>query len=490
MTLTIKRKPALTAALTERSRLRREKMNKLAAVEARSTAARNDLLPNLQVEYRKIDEVHPAPRQVRKITAAHKAEVREAIRHFGFVLPLLVDGNGEIIDGHARLAVARDLGLDSVPVISVEHLTPTEIKTLRLTVNRLAEKGEWDLDELRLEFAEIIDLGGPIEVSGFEIAEIDQILGSADDPTDSEADQIPQRDSIGPSTSRPGDLWLLGPHRLLCGDARDPASYAKLMEGQHARLLLTDPPYNVPISGHVSGLGKVKHREFAMASGEMSDSQFQAFLTEVLAAGTHLLTEGGLVMPFIDWRGLSVLSTAATAIGLNQINLVVWSKTNAGMGSLYRSQHELLPVFKKGDASYVNNVELGRFGRWRSNLWTYPGASSLGSDARDGLALHPTVKPVAMLADAIYDVSNLGEIILDPFLGSGSTLIAAETTRRVCCGLEIDPAYVDVILARWTKFRGHLPVLADTGQTFDEIRMDRMQTEAPAQGGVTLKKGG
>jgi DNA modification methylase len=213
-----------------------------------------------------------------------------------------------------------------------------------------------------------------------------------------------------------------------------------------ARLVLTDEPYNVKIAGNVTGGA---HREFAMASGEMTDAEFLAFNAAWMAAILPHLCDGGVCGTFIDWRGLSTVSAAAAKLGLKPLNLIVWAKTNAGMGSLYRSQHELLPLFKKGTVSYVNNVELGKRGRWRSNVWTYPGASSLGSDARRGLKDHPTVKPTAMLEDALLDLSNRSDIVVDPFLGSGSTLIAADKTGRVCRGIELDPLYVDVIVRRY-----------------------------------------
>ena len=271
-----------------------------------------------------------------------------------------------------------------------------------------------------------------------------------------------------------GDVFQLGPHRLVCGDATDPAVLAGLMEGDApARLILTDEPYNVKIAGHVTGGG---HREFAMASGEMSDAEFLVFNDAWMEAVLPCLCDGGVFGTFIDWRGLPTVHLAAAKLGLVPLNLIVWAKTNAGMGSLYRSQHELLPLFKKGTAPHVNNIELGKRGRWRSNLWTYPGASSLGSDARRGLKDHPTVKPTAMLEDALLDVTNRGEIVIDPFLGSGSTLIAADRTGRVCRGVELDPLYVDVIVRRYEAATGNAAVLVETGETYHELKGRRAGT--------------
>ena len=266
-------------------------------------------------------------------------------------------------------------------------------------------------------------------------------------------------------------MFLLGAHRVVCGDATDPGAFTQVMgEAREVRLVLTDEPYNVQIRGHVTG---GPHREFAMASGEMDDKQFEAFNKAWMAAAFPYLCDGGVLGTFIDWRALPIVQSAASALALVPLNLVVWSKTNAGMGSLYRSQHELLPLFRKGELPIVNNVGLGRKGRWRSNVWVYPGASSLGSDARKGLKDHPTVKPTAMLEDALLDLTDRGDTVLDPFLGSGSTLIAAEATGRVCVGVELDPLYVDVIVRRYQAVTGRKAVLADTNHTFDDLAAQR-----------------
>ena len=281
---------------------------------------------------------------------------------------------------------------------------------------------------------DLILKGMPLEVSGFSEIEIDQI--TMDEEPDAAEDGPLEPDPALEAIAQPGDLFAVGRHRIACGDARDPALLARLMASAEARLVLTDVPYNVPIKGHVSG---GNHREFAMASGEMSSDEFLAFNQAwIEQAGRHLV-EGGVIGTFIDWRGYPAVHAAATAVGLTPLNLVVWSKSNAGMGSLYRSAHELLPLFKKGKAAHVNNVELGRHGRWRSNVWTYPGASSIGSDAQQGLRLHPTVKPVAMIEDALLDLTRRGDIVLDPFLGSGSTVIAAEKSDRACYGVRLTP---------------------------------------------------
>jgi DNA modification methylase len=242
------------------------------------------------------------------------------------------------------------------------------------------------------------------------------------------------------------------------------------MRGETARLILTDEPFNVRISGHVT---KGDHREFMMASGEMSDDEFRIFNSAWTGASVEHLCDGGLIGTFIDWRGYPIVHSAAAQVGLSPVNLIVWAKHNAGMGSLYRSQHELLPLFKKEHVSHVNNVELGKNGRWRTNVWSYPGASSIRSDSREGLEHHPTVKPTALLVDAMLDLTNRGEIILDPFVGSGSSLIAAQSVGRRCFGVELDPGYVDICVKRYEKIYEQPAILEATGETYGELEARR-----------------
>ena len=432
---------ALTDQLRTKSRRRRAA---LASSRDVTCTPRNDLLPQLQLVDRGIDGLLPPARNARPADPAHVREIANAITTLGFSVPVLIDQDGRVLDGWARVEAARQTGLTRLPCILAGHLGPAERRLLRLAVNRLGEKGQWDLGELKLELNELILEDRPLEVSGFSAVEVDQIL------LDEEPDG-PEEGSLEPDPAlvpiaKPGDVFALGRHRVACGDARDADLLARLMAGTEARLVLTDVPYNVPIRGHVSGKN---HREFTMASGEMSAEEFLAFNQEWIEKVRPYLVEGGVFGTFIDWRGYPSVHAAATALGLDPLNLVVWSKTNAGMGSLYRSAHELLPLYKKGRAAHLNNVELGRHGRWRSNVWSYPGASSLGSDARQGLCVHPTVKPVAMLEDALLDLTHRGEVVLDPFLGSGSTVMAAEKAGRVCRGAEIDPLYVDVVLRRF-----------------------------------------
>ena len=432
------------------------------------------MLPRLELSNVRLEELRPSARKLRKLDPAHVREVASSISQLGFCDPLLIGRGNELINGEARYEGAKQSGLDRVPCVRVEHLSPDEQRVLRLAVNRLAEKGQWDSDALKIEFEELILSDAPIQITGFSPAEIDHIiLGGAAEGLE----QGPLEPDPAAAVAKIGDIFQLGPHRIVCGDAADPSVLARLVEGDlPARLVLTDEPYNVKIAGNVTG---GRHREFAMASGEMGDAEFLACNEAWMAAVLPCLCDGGIFGTFIDWRGLPSVHSAAVQVGLVPSNLIVWAKTNAGMGSLYRSQHELLPLFKKGTAPHVNNVELGRRGRWRSNVWTYPGASSLGSDARRGLKDHPTVKPTAMLEDALLDLTNRGDTVIDPFLGSGSTLIAADKTGRVCRGVELDPLYVDVIVRRYEGTTGNSAVLIETGEAFDVLAARRSRDAAP-----------
>ena len=469
------RRPALASAaplneqLKTKGRNRREALTRLAHASVDLKARRNDLLPMLSVEYMPIAQLRPSKRKLRKLDPAHVREVAASISALGFCDPLLVSEDNDVIDGEIRLEAAKLLALDSVPCLRVGHLSSKEQRLLRLALNRLSEKGRWDFDELKIEFEELILEDVSIEISGFSVGEIDQIvIGDALDavevgPLEPDPNALP--------IARVGDMFQLGPHRVFCGDATDPALFASLLAGDGpARLLLTDEPYNVRIAGNVT---RGAHREFAMASGEMSDDAYLAFNADWIQAALSHMHDGAVLGTFIDWRGLPTVHTAAIKAGLTPLNLVVWGKTNAGMGSLYRSQHELLPLFKKGSAPNVNNVELGKHGRWRSNLWTYPGASSLGSNARKGLKDHPTVKPLAMIKDTLLDLTNRGDLVLDPFLGSGTTLLACEETDRICRGFELDPIYVDLIIRRFEALTGAFATLAATGERFAELAARR-----------------
>jgi DNA modification methylase len=376
------------------------------------------------------------------------------------------------------------LGWAEVPTICLDHLTPEQVRAFRVADNRLTEIASWD-DRLLAEQLKELSLAGldfNIEVTGFEIGEIDLRIASLDaspEADDDPADAV-SAVSAGPPLSQLGDLWILGPHCVLCGNALDPEAFVRLLAGEHSAMVFTDPPYNVPIDGHASGLGAVHHRPFPMASGEMDSTQFTRFLSGALRNLAASSVDGAIHFVCMDWRHIEELMAAARGVYGELKNLCVWVKDNAGMGSLYRSRHELVFVFKHGRGGHRNNVQLGRFGRNRSNVWHYPGANSFARNREAGnpSALHPTVKPVAMVADAILDCSARGEIVLDGFLGSGTTVIAAERTGRRCYGLELDPLYVDTIIRRWQKLTGGIARHAASRRSFDDLAAEREAADA------------
>jgi DNA modification methylase len=402
---------------------------------------------------------------------------------------VLIDADGNIVAGHGRVEAARLLGYASVPTIRLDHLTEGQLRAYVIADNRLAELAGWDREILAIELQALIelDLDFDVEITGFQTAEIDLLIegqeaSGAPDP----ADQLPDIGESAPTVSRPGDLWVLGDHRLLCADALMSESLETLMGGATARMVFTDPPYNVAIDGHVCGLGRIKHREFAMASGEMTETEFTIFLETVLRNMARHCVDGAILDVCMDWRHLFELLSAGRRTELSLMNLCVWNKTNGGMGSFYRSKHELVCVFKKGSASHLNNIDLGRYGRYRTNVWDYAGINTFKNGRIEELAIHPTVKPVALVADAIKDCTRRGDIVLDGFVGSGTTLMAAEKTGRIGYGIELDPGYVDVAVRRWQRLTGEKAIHIETAATFDEVaRISAAETAAltdPATG--------
>jgi len=423
----------------------------------------------------------PAPRNARTHSPRQIAQIAESIRAFGLTNPVLIDSEDRIVAGHGRVEAAKKIGLETVPIIRLDHLTAEQVRAYVIADNRLAELAGWDKDLLALELGDLatIDLDYSIEVTGFELPEIDLMIQGLGDEEDATEDPPPEPDP-GPPVTQPGDLWRLGDHRLFCGDAQDRAAYQTLLAGERAEMVFTDPPYNVPIKGHVSGLGTKLHREFAMASGEMSKEGFASFLKNCFDNMATVSTDGGLHYICMDWRHMDAMLSAGSAAYTELKNLVIWTKNNGGMGSLYRSQHELVFVWKAGAGKHVNNVDLGRHGRNRTNVWTYPGVNSFGAERDDALAMHPTVKPVAMIGDALLDASNRGGLVLDPFAGSGTILIAAERTGRKARAMEIDPAYCDVAIRRWQAATGEVAILGNTDRTFGEIAAQRQEVRDAA----------
>ena len=364
-------------------------------------------------------------------------QIADSIREFGFVNPVLIDGDGGIIAGHGRVEAATLLGVTEVPALRIE------------------------LQELE------VNLGFDVTLTGFDTPELDRLFISGEVD---QADEFEAPDHSKPAVSRVGDLWLIGPHRVLCADATKPESYARLLGGQRAQMDFTDPPYNVPIKGHVSGLGKVRHKEFEMASGEMSRPQFTQFLRTIFTNLANHSTDGSVHYICMDWRHIGEVLEAAEGVYSELLNLCVWAKTNGGMGSFYRSQHELVFVYHSGRGGHVNNVELGKHGRNRTNVWSYAGVNTFSANRDKDLAMHPTVKPVALAADAIKDASKRNAIVLDAFGGSGTTLVAAEQTGRRGYALEISPTYVDTIVKRVSEATGKQATLEHTGDTFEGVR--------------------
>ena len=427
-------------------------------------------MDDLKVEYRDPKVLKPYDRNARTHSKKQIRQIADSIERFGWTNPVLIDGQDQIVAGHGRVAAAKLLGIDEVPTIRLEYMSEVEIRAYVIADNRLAELADWDDEILAIELQALVELDFDVEVTGFETAEIDLLIDGLDAPgADDEGDRIPEVDPSASRVTQAGDLWRLGRHRLLCGDATKRKSFERLMAGERAQMVFTDPPYNVPIDGHVCGLGRIRHAEFAMASGEMSEAEFTGFLETVLGHLAAHSADGALHFVCMDWRHVYELLSASRETYGEMKNLCVWAKTNAGMGSLYRSQHELVFVFKNGSAPHVNNVELGRHGRYRTNVWRYAGVNALGADRDDALAMHPTVKPVALVADAIRDCSRRGDIVLDAFGGSGTTLIAAERAGRRGYAIEIDPLYVDVTLERFRATFGEEPVHEASGLTFSEL---------------------
>jgi DNA modification methylase len=413
----------------------------------------------LAVVYRPVGSLLPDPRNARTHPRRQVEQIAASIREFGFTNPILIDPDGTIIAGHGRLLAARTLGMTEVPTIVLTGLSDAQKRALRLADNKIALGAGWDLDLLKLELGELagMDVDLDLSLTGFSSGEIDVILKGAADPEDEVIPAVPAT----PRT-RPGDIWMLGEHRIGCGDGRD-LGFLRAVVGEDTRVdaAFLDPPYNVRINGHANAKGR--HREFAMASGEMSAQAFRAFLADTLGACTTVSRDGAVHFVCMDWRHMDDVAAVGRQVYGELLNLCVWNKSNAGMGSLYRSRHELVFVYRVGTAPHFNAVELGRHGRNRTNVWDYASVNSMAGSRREDLALHPTVKPTALVADAIQDVTRRGDLVLDIFLGSGTSLIAAERTGRRFRGLDIDPAYVDVALDRWSAMTGGEPRLVAGG---------------------------
>lgn len=409
----------------------------------------------LSVSYRPTGSLVPDPRNARTHPKSQIRQIAASIQEFGFTNPILIDPDGSVIAGHGRLRAAKELEMPEVPTIVIEGLDPVQKRALRLADNKIALNAGWDVELLQLELADLasLDIDFDLSLTGFSTGEIDVALTSPDDPDDETIPAVPEQ-----PRSRPGDIWLLGEHRVGCGDGRDVAFLQKVIgKGAKVDAAFLDPPYNVRINGHANARGR--HREFAMASGEMSDTEFRTFLSETLGACAQVSRDGAVHFVCMDWRHMEDVTAVGRDVYGALLNLCVWNKSNAGMGSLYRSKHELVFVCRVGEGTHFNAVELGKHGRNRTNVWDYASVNSFAGSRREDLAMHPTVKPTQLVADAIQDVTRRGELVLDIFLGSGTTLIAAERAGRRFRGVDIDPAYVDVAVERWSAMTGGTPRL-------------------------------
>ena len=429
------------------------------------------------IELVRPESLQPNANNARTHSPKQIAQISTSISKFGFLNPLIVDEGGKLLAGHGRLEAALTLKLNQVPVIRLSHMSEADKRAYMLADNRLAELSGWDKAKRSEELSFLLETGFDFEVTGFELSDIDLSMGelavevSADEPPV----HLPEDDAI--AVSRAGDLWHIGDHRLVVGDARNPSVWDALMAGSvKAAMVISDPPYNVPIDGHVSGLGQHKHREFAVGSGEMSEAEFTQFLRSVFRLCAMHSADGSIHYHFMDHGHMREIIDAAEGVYTQRKQLIVWNKSNAGMGAFYRSQHELIFVFKSGRAKHRNNFGLGETGRYRTNVWDYAGANVPRKDRDKDLADHPTVKPVAMIADAILDCSDPGDIICDPFLGSGTMLHASHITQRRGFGIEIDPLYADTIIRRMHEATG-LEARGDDGRSFAEVKAERLFNE-------------
>ena len=425
----------------------------------------------LQIEYLSPGELKLHPDKLRRHPASQIKLLCKSISAFGFNIPLLIDGDNNVIAGEARVLAARKPGLDIVPVIPIEHLDANALRAFKIADNKLCELGTWDdqvLGQILSELSEI-SLDFDIEATGFSVAEIDLRIEGLNDDEDDPGDILPD---AGPAVTLLGDIWQMGNHQLICGSALDENVWRQLMGNDRAALVVTDPPFNVKIDGHVSGLGKHKHREFQMASGELSEVQFTEFLTTACRQMCEWSVDGSLHYVAMDWRHLFQLTVAGREVYDRHINTCVWAKPCPGMGAFYRSAHEMFMVFAKGRAPTRNNIQLGRFGRSRSNVWNYPGANSgfgRGGDEGNPLEMHPTVKPLALIADILLDASARSDIVTDPFAGSGTILIACEKLGRRARAIELDPLYCDTAIRRWKKWTGEDAFRTSDGTTFSAL---------------------
>ncbi len=423
-----------------------------------------------------VSALQPNPHNARTHS---KKQIRKIARSFdvsGALSPVIVDENWTILAGHARVEACKITGRTEVPIIQIFDASEAQKRNFLIADNRIGEDAGWDRQKLALELPELELLLQAVDFdltdTGSEVAELDQLAINFEDQAAHPDDDIEESILSAPPVLRLGDLVQLGEHRLLVSDARDHAALDRLIDGKLAAAAFLDPPYNLRVRD-IGGRGRSQHPEFAFASGEMSRAEFVAFLTASVRNVAGLSQEGAVHFVCIDWKHVRDLVEAGAEVYGAMLNLVVWNKTNAGQGGLYRSQHELIGVFRVGDEPHLDNVQMGRFGRNRSNVWTYPGANTFRSGRKQDLADHPTVKPTALVADAIKDVTHRGDIVLDTFVGSGTTILAGERVGRRVMAMEIEPKYADIAVRRWQAMTGRDAIDVETGMTFEALGASR-----------------
>lgn len=447
------------------------------ASNVRSDRASNAGLVDIQIQYRSVNDLALDPRNPRQHSQQQVNQIADSIREFGFIMPVVVDDNRQVVIGHARVLAAKKLSMPRIPVVEIRHLSKAQLKALRITDNRLAQHAHWDERLLGENFVELkeLDFEFDLSITGFTLPEIDLKLQDLHESKPEHVDEEVDA-ATGVAVCETGDVWQLGEHRLFCGDATTETAFDLLMKETCADVVFVDPPYNVPVEGHVSGKGKVRHREFAQGVGELSRDEFIGFLAKTCGLLAKHSKDGAIHFVCMDWRHTDELLTAGRDAYFELKNIAVWVKSNPGMGSLYRSQHELVFVFKSGTGRHTNNIELGKHGRNRSNVWHFDSASVQARKGNNLLALHPTAKPVELVMDALLDCSRRGGIVLDSFLGSGTTLLAAERTGRICYGIELDALYVDTAIRRWQNLTGGDAVRMSDGKLFRDIEAEKERT--------------
>lgn len=428
----------------------------------------------LKIEYRPVSSLNPYAGNARVHPKTQIKKIAESIKVFGWTNPIIIAGDGTVLCGHGRLEAAALLGMKSVPTICLEYLSEADRRAYIIADNAIAEHAGWSKQTLASELSGLAEIGYELELTGLDTLKIETLL-SMDDPEEQVDDEVELPDDEVACVCRLGDDWDIGDHRLVVGDARDPAVYERLLQGERVQLVATDPPYGCKIENNVSGNGQTKHSDFLMGAGETGLKEFaMTLLRPAFKCIAAHCSSGAIAFVFSDWRALPHVVDAASGVFLEWKQLIIWSKTNGGQGAFYRSAHEEILAFKVSEGQHINNFKLGEGGRYRTNVWTYAGANVFRSGRMQDLTDHPTVKPKKLMADAILDCSKRGGIVLDAFAGSGTTLCAAAATGRRGRGIELDPKYADVILRRVQEETGAVATL--DGVPFDEVARVRLQS--------------